>query len=125
MKTCKPNPRRAELRALSAELRPAVKAGLFPTMNAAILAHYAAETGATEWRTFAEWRRMGRPVKKGESGFPVWALPRRLAVGTVSGDAATLQAITGAEPQGPEFFPVCYLFHVGQVEAPAALAVAA
>lgn len=119
MNAHKPNPRRAELRALSIAVKPLVKAGAFPTVNAAILAHYTAETGAQEWHTFHDWRKAGRPVRKGETGFPIWGQPRRMkpGEGAPMGDLAQLAALNGIETQGPEFFPVAYLFHDGQVHA--------
>lgn len=117
MNTHKPNPRRAELRALSAQIRPAVKAGLIPNVNAGLLALYRQETGQTDFRTFHDWRKANRPVKKGEKGFPIWATPRRMENGeAIGGDLATLAAMSGIEPQGREWFPVAYLFHAGQVE---------
>lgn len=114
----KANPRRAELKAISKALRPLVKAGKFPNVNAAILAYYSERTGQSEFRTFAEWRKAGTPVRKGESGFPIWATPRRLALqeGQRIPDLAQVAMMQGAEVQGPEWFPVCYLFHAGQVE---------
>lgn len=113
-----PNPRRAELVALSIELRPLVKMGAFDTVNKAVLAHYAKLTGATEWRTFKGWIDAGRPVRKGETGFPIWGKPRRCKPpegAAIGGDLAAIAALNGIEPEGPEFFPVAYLFHAGQV----------
>lgn len=114
-----PNPRRAELMALSASVRPLVTMGLYENVNAAIVAHYQAETGQADFRTFKQWIDAGRPVRKGSTGFPVWGTPRR-GKAEPTGDAngiAALGAMIGAEPKGPEFFPVAYLFHAGQVEA--------
>jgi hypothetical protein len=115
----KTNPRRAELVALSASIRPLVTMGVFETVNEGIRAHYERETGQSDWNTFKGWIDAGRPVRKGETGFPVWGTPRRIK-GEAAGDAngiVALGALIGAEPQGPEFFPVAYLFHAGQVQA--------
>lgn len=115
-----PNPRREELRALSAAIRPLVKAGMYESVNAGLVAHYTAETGATEWHTFHDWKSAGRPVKKGETGFPIWGTPRRIenATGAV-GDLAAVMVATGQvkpEDLAPEFFPVAYLFNEKQVQ---------
>lgn len=111
-----PNPRRAALMALSAELRPLVKMGVFESVNDALIAHYSRETGASDWRTFGAWLEAGRPVLKGQTGFAIWGKPRRTkADGAAMGDLAQLAALNGIEPQGPEFFPIAYLFHAGQV----------
>lgn len=114
-----PNPRRAELKALSALIRPLVKAGMYENVNAGLVEHWKAETGASEFHTFADWRKAGRPVRKGERGFPIWGTPRAIGNGEmiVSDGMAALAAITGAPiEEKPDFFPVCYLFHAGQVE---------
>lgn len=122
----KPNPRRAELKALSMQIRPAVKAGILPNINAGLIALYQAETKQTDFRSFNEWRKAGFAVSKGERGYPVWAAPRRLkAEGVMTGDLGTIAALNGIEPQGAEWFPVCYLFHAGQVEARQAMQQAA
>ena len=120
----KPNPRRTELKAISKALRPLVKAGKFPNVNDAILAYYSERTGQSDFRTFNAWRKAGQPVKKGEAGFPIWAHPRHLAIpeGARVSDLAQVAMMQGAEVQGPEWFPVCYLFHAGQVEAAQQLA---
>ena len=115
-----PNPRRAALVALSLELRPLVKMGAFDSINEALIAYYSKETGATEWRTFKGWLDAGRPVRKGEQGFAIWGKPRRGKLpdgAAIGGDLAAIAALNGIEPEGPEFFPVAYLFHAGQVAA--------
>lgn len=109
----KPNPRRAELRDLSAGIRPLVKMGVFASVNEGLIEHYSTETGQTQWHTFKGWIDAGQCVRKGETGFPIWGTPRKL-----KGDKA--QESQPAElscAEDPEFFPVCYLFHAGQVEA--------
>jgi hypothetical protein len=114
-----PNPRRGELVALSAELKPLVAAGAYESVNAALTAYYSKEVGCAEWRTFKGWRDAGRPVRKGERGFPVWGQPKRLKgeAGAGGGGLAELAELSGVEPQGPQWFPVAYIFHAGQVEA--------
>lgn len=100
-----------------------VKAGIYDNVNAALVDHYSRETGRDTWHTFADWRKAGRPVRKGESGFPIWGTPRAMKSGESSpGDLVQLGALLGVESTGPQFFPVCYLFHDGQVDEPATIA---
>lgn len=106
-----PNPRRAALVALSAELRPLVKMGVYENVNAALTAYYAKETGQTDFRTFGAWLDAGRPVRKGETGFVIWGKPRPMTQ-----KAGQQTAIPAEEGEGgAEWFPVAYLFHAGQV----------
>lgn len=123
MKARNPNPRRAELRALSLEVRPLVQMGAYPNVNAAIVAIYAAEVGCdpSAFHSFYHWREAGTPVKKGERGFPVWGQPRRLN----SDHSAQADAPAADSADEREFWPVAYLFHAGQVEAVNAQQVAA
>lgn len=109
------NPRRAELRALSEQLRPLVKAGMVESINAGLVELYAAEVGCTpaDFHSFYHWREAGTPVKKGERGFPVWGQPRRLN----SDHSAQADAPAADSADEREFWPVAYLFHAGQVEA--------
>lgn len=112
------NPRRAELRELSAAIQPLVKAGLFDSVNEGLIEEYSRQVNCAEWHTFKDWKTAGKCVRKGEQGFPIWGRPRttKPADGSPAGDLATLGAMLGADPQGPQFFPVCYLFHAGQVD---------
>ena len=74
----KPNPRRAELRALSQQIKPLVKAGQFDSVNDGLVSIYSEETGQSVWHTFSNWKKSGTPVKHGEKGFPIWATPRKM-----------------------------------------------
>lgn len=123
----KANPRRLELVKLSRAFKPLVESGKFAKMNDAILAYYTQQTGKTEWHTFNGWKEKGFQVVKGATGFPVWGTPRRMDVpeGARIPDIAVVAMMQGAELQGPEFFPVCYLFHDGQVIAAEAAKAAA
>ena len=97
----KPNPRRAQLKALSETIKPLVQCGMFNSINEGI-----EETGQTVWHTFHEWKDEGCKVIKGQHGFPVWATPRKLKKDTDT-DKAT----------GRTWYPVAYIFHAGQVQA--------
>ena len=80
MTTCKrkPNPRRAQLKALSQTIKPLVQCGMFNSINEGIQESYIEETGQTLWHTFHEWEDEGFNVVKGQHGFPVWATQRKL-----------------------------------------------
>ena len=108
----KTNPRRLELAKLSRVFKPLVESGKFHNINAAVVAYYKQQTGKQEFRTFAGWREAGYSVIKGSTGFPVWAAPRPMGSGKPEeGEPANL-AESG---EGNHWFPVCYLFHDGQV----------
>lgn len=107
------NPRRLELVKLSRAFKPLVGAGKFQNVNAAIVAYYTQQTGAKTWHTFKGWKDAGFSVTKGATGFPIWAQPRPMGAAKQEGEPAQL-AESG---EGPNWFPVCYLFHDGQVQA--------
>lgn len=111
----KPNPRRAELKALSAELKPFVKAGIYATTNEALVAHYTKQTGAKDWRTFNGWKDAGYLVLKGQHGFPIWATPRQRGEGKPATTPEPAPANLTGDDDAREWFPVCYLFHDQQV----------
>lgn len=116
-----PNPRRLELVKLSRAFKPLVEAGKFAKVNDAIVAYYKQQTGKTDWHTFKGWKDAGFSVVKGSSGFPIWAQPRAMQ-GKQDAAAPAEGTDTG---EGPQWFPVCYLFHDGQVQAVEAVKVAA
>lgn len=109
----KTNPRRLELVKLSRVFKPLVESGKFHNVNAAIVAYYTQQTGKTTWHTFKGWKDAGFSVVKGSTGFPIWAQPRPMGTNRPEGQPAE-SAETG---EGPAWFPVCYLFHDGQVAA--------
>ena len=61
----KPNPRRAQLKALSQTIRPQVTLGIYNSINEGIQDTYIQETGQTVWHTFHEWADEGCKVIKG------------------------------------------------------------
>ena len=109
-----PNPRRLELVKLSRAFKPLVEAGKFAKVNDAIVAYYTQQTGKTDWHTFKGWKDAGFSVVKGATGFPIWAAPRAMGEGKPQDQAPAELASNG---EGPQWFPVCYLFHDGQVIA--------
>jgi len=102
----KPNPRRAQLKALSESIKPMVTLGIYNSINEGVQESYIEETGQTEWHSFLDWKDDGFKVIKGEHGFPVWATPRKLKKDTDK-DKAT----------GKTWYPIAYIFHSGQVQA--------
>ncbi len=60
----KPNPRRAQLKALSQTIKPLVQCGMFNSINEGIQESYIEETGQTVWHTFYEWKDEGFKVIK-------------------------------------------------------------
>ena len=102
----KPNPGRAELRALSQQIKPLVRSGQFLNVNEGLINIYTEETGESVWHTFKGWKEAGTPVNHGEKGFPIWATPRKMK-----------QEEDTEEATGPSWFPVAYIFHAGQVQA--------
>lgn len=76
-------------------------------MNEMLILQYKAETGATIFRTFKQWKEQGFSVKKGEKGFPIFSRP-----------ISAIKAEQGKDssPEESKFFGTCYLFHENQVE---------
>lgn len=106
--------KRADLIALSKSVKRAMESGQFPDaekVNDAIIATYQAQTGQTDFRSFAGWREEGFQVKKGEHGFPVWGKPRAAKAGESEGES-------GGDEEARKYrlFPIAHLFHAGQVE---------
>jgi hypothetical protein len=94
---------RQQLKAISQQLKPLVKAGEFNNLNEAIVQLYKDATHQ-EFKTFNQWKREGYIILKGSKAFPVWAQP-------VKGSRPK----EGASPEDYEYFPVCYLFSNAQV----------
>lgn len=85
--------RRAELKELSAAVKPLVAEGKFQNINQAIKAEYAKQ-GHTELRTIYEWNRLGARIRSGEKALVLW------------GKETTVKK----ENETISFFPVHYVF---------------
>jgi N-terminal domain of anti-restriction factor ArdC len=103
------NPRRAELKALSAQLKPVAHESN-TSLNAALVFHYAEQTGkqSQDFKTLAKWNEEGYSIKKGESSFMIWAKPEKMTVNVEEG-------MIGKEAEVVTVYKLAHLFHVGQV----------
>lgn len=112
--------KRAELKALSNQLKKAVQQGAIPesedgTINA-LLRFFYAQQGHTELKTFDEWKEAGYIVRKGQKAILLWGRPRKH---DRDKEAATAGEDTEQQTseQQDDFFPVCYVFSNLQVHA--------
>ena len=114
--------RRAELKALSNQLKQGVQAGMIPesedgTING-LLRHFYATQGHTELKTFDEWKAAGYIVRKGQKAILLWGRPKKRDTEKEAATAASDEAAQQAEKQQQDdFFPVCYVFSEKQVHA--------
>lgn len=79
------------------------------SINQVLVMTYKQETGCKEFKTFADWKKAGYSVNKGETGFCVWGKPRKVKETMKDENNNELQADEW------EFFPMCYLFNEKQV----------
>jgi len=112
--------KRAELKALSNQLKKAVQQGLMPesedgTVNG-LLRYFYETQGHTELKTFDEWKAAGYIVRKGQKAILLWGKPRKQ---DRDKEAATAGEDTDRQDENKkdEFFPVCYVFSNLQVHA--------
>ena len=62
-----------------------------------------------EAKTFAQWKKEGKKVKKGEAGYPIWSMPKGITV-----EKETKEG--NKEEKQIQFFGLAYLFTAEQVE---------
>lgn len=106
------NPRREELKALSAPLAVLKKSGAIDSINDALADIYA-QQGHTELKSYKQWKESGKQVRKGEKALLLWGKPTERK--KKEGEAQN-QTAEGAEDNF-SFFPVAYVFSNLQVEA--------
>ena len=99
--------KRHTLHEMSNEVKPLVKAGKYPTVNAAVIDIFYKKDGHEVFKTFHQWKAEGKRVKKGETAFFVWAKPLTAL--------KEEQGKTTDEETGNDFFPLCFLFSNMQV----------
>ena len=103
------NPRRAELKTLSAQLKSMAHESN-TTLNAALVFHYAEQTGKNtqDFKTLSAWNTEGYIVKKGEKSFMIWAKPEKMTLNVQDGQIAK-------EAEVVTVYKLVHLFHIGQV----------
>jgi N-terminal domain of anti-restriction factor ArdC len=103
------NPRRAELKELSAQLKPMAHEAQ-TSLNAALVFHYAEQTGkqAQDFKTLETWNTEGYIVKKGEKSFMIWAKPEKMTLNIEDGQIVK-------EAEVVTVYKLVHLFHIGQV----------
>lgn len=85
-------------------------------VNDVLMHWHGLETQQTNpdcWNIFKGWKELGYSVCKGEKGFLIWGKPRkmkgRFEAETKDGSIEEIEKEFSA-------FPLCYLFHAGQVQ---------
>lgn len=78
------------------------------TINFMLLKYFYETDGATEFKTFPQWKQENATVKKGAKAFIVWGQP----LGSREEDEPS-------EETTAMYFPLCYLFSDRQVVKPA------
>ncbi|MBQ7665027.1 MAG: hypothetical protein IJS43_07395 [Bacteroidaceae bacterium] len=111
--------KRAELKALSKQLKQLAKMGAMPDIDGTVnglLRFFYEQQGHTELKTFDEWKAAGYSVRKGQKAILLWGKPRkhdRDKEAATAGEFTVLQDDNKKE----DFFPVCYVFSNLQVHA--------
>lgn len=98
--------KRRALAELSNAVHDSVKAGDFPTINAALVDLYQ-QQGHTEIHSFKAWLERGQVVKKGEKALLLWGEPRK---------GGKLEKEDNADTDQYEFYPLAYVFSQHQVQ---------
>lgn len=80
------------------------------SINDIVIMWYKEESGATEFKSFFQWKQAGFTVKKGEKAFLLWAKKRKAT--------AKIEVKENEDPLEEEyrFFPLAYVFSDKQVE---------
>lgn len=97
--------RREQLKELSRRLKLGMQTGAIDaaSVNKALIQFYAAD-GHKEFKTFNQWKELGKSIIKGSKAFVVWGSP---------------QAIQHPDPEAEndefKYWPLCYLFSDKQV----------
>lgn len=97
--------RREQLKELSRMLKLQMNQGAIDaaSINEALIQLYSTD-GHNEFKTFNQWKELGKSIIKGSKAFVVWGRP---------------QAIQDQDPEGDhdefKYWPLCYLFSDKQV----------
>jgi hypothetical protein len=106
--------KRTFLKKLSKAVGDLVQAGVYTTINEAVIDSFYKDEVNTDFRTFPEWQREGYRIKKGSKAFIVWGKPKR-SQDKDKADAQGKEAPATDDDKG-DFFPIAFLFSNAQVE---------
>ncbi len=81
------------------------------TINYILLHHIYEVDGATDFKTFGQWKKEGYTIKKGEKAFILWGQPVKSKNKAEEGK----EKEADPEESNEQFFPLCYLFSDKQV----------
>lgn len=98
---------RKALSEISKPLQDLVKAGIYASVNDALILTVYRTAEHQEFNSFKTWQAKGFRVMKGEKGFPVWSRP-----------VSVLQEEKGegADEESSKQFRIAYIFSNAQVE---------
>ncbi len=77
------------------------------TVNSIIIDFYKKELKVKILKSFLNWKKEGKQVKKGEKGNAIWGKPRKFK--------EKKEGIKEEDQKDIEFFPIAYLFSEKQV----------
>ena len=100
--------KRAILKELSKPLQELTKTGKIESVNAGLKSIYQSD-GHRELKSFYEWKKEGKKIKKGEHALCLWGKPKQ----KIEEQEQEEQNRTN---DGLEFFPICYVFSNLQVQ---------
>lgn len=98
--------KRAYLHKLSQQAKELVEMGEAESINEGLAMIYA-EEGHRNLKSFKEWLKVGKVVKKGEKALLLWGKPLR---------KQKEQEQTPEDQEDPDFYPLAYVFSSKQVE---------
>ncbi|MDL5051508.1 ArdC-like ssDNA-binding domain-containing protein [Oscillatoria amoena NRMC-F 0135] len=100
---------RERLKLLSLEVKDLVEDETFYTINDAIVETLYKDETHREFKSYRQWKKEGKQVRKGEKAFLLWARPKQIQ-----------KPIAEAPPENLEemikYFPIAYLFSNAQVD---------
>lgn len=84
------------------------------TVNDGLIELYRKEAGHSEFKTFHEWKKLGKSIIKDSKAFLVWGTPKDVSRLDESADKMGDESPTESEDQY-KYWPICYLFSDKQV----------
>lgn len=106
----KSNPRRAELKAISSSLSMLKKEGAIETINQGLKELYKNQ-GHRVLKSFREWKKEGKSVRKGERALLLWGRPKQTVITKAIESGKNEEEIL-------DFFPLAYVFSENQIIQP-------